>query len=482
MSQKSEVVNRFDFSHPGIWIPAYLDLNWRKARYKLLYGSRGRGATTNVVQVIAAKMLAGHMKGVMVRKVFDDIRGSQWDSIKQWTEENRIDHHFVFQKAPLEVICKSTESRLISRGMDNPNRAKSIPGLSLAWFEEADEITAEDFRQTDLSIRGDNIEQWLTFNSPPVDHWLLPRFFPGRFDDKGRFTPDLSFEREDGMFTWVKSTDPDALIMHACYKHNPFNKPSFIKAQERDRETAPESYRTAGLGLMGRLRTGMEFFPDFKESKHVEPVDYDPDKALHITLDFNSAPYMTLLVAQIHQMPMGKWRVAFLKEYTPAHPLSSTTAVCRMFREDLLNGCFKGHDAGLMYYGDASGKASTTMGTDTARHNFEVVENELRRWIDGRSDMVLKRNPPHIKARDFMAHCLTGRLPIEVSLHPDMHTTISDIVHLKQGAGGDILKEYETDPMTKVRYEKWGHCAQAMYYLVIAAFKDVYDEMESMAG
>ena len=83
MSQTKAADLEFDFSHPGLWIPTFLPLNWADARYKLLYGSRGRGGTTNVVQVIVAKMLAGQFKGMMIRKVFEDIQGSQWDSVKQ---------------------------------------------------------------------------------------------------------------------------------------------------------------------------------------------------------------------------------------------------------------------------------------------------------------------------------------------------------------------------------------------------------------
>lgn len=480
MFRKNEV-KVFDFSDPGLWVPAYLRLNWAEKRYKLLYGSRGRGGTTNVVQTIAMRMLSETMKGMMVRKVFEDIRGSQWDSFKQWAEEHNQDHNFIFQKAPLEIICKPTGSVLIARGMNNPGRAKSVPGLSLAWYEEADELSAEDFRQTSLSIRGDNIEEWLTFNSPVEGHWLLERFFPGTTDDKGKYTPDRSFETLDGMFTEVESTDKDAMIVHACYKHNPFNKQSFIDAQERDKEFSPESYRVSGLGLIGRIRTGMEFFHDFSEIRNVDVLHYDPERPIHITLDFNSAPYMTLLVSQIKQLPMGMWAVDFLKEYCFEHPLSTTKAVCEALAEDLKTGCFAGHRAGLFYYGDATGKNNSTMATEEVRHNYDTVEAILLPWMNNDSDRVLRSNPSHVKARDFMNAVFVGKMPIGVTFDKGMSTTIRDHINLKQGADGGILKEYHTDKAMGVRYEKWGHASQASYYLVIAAFPDIFSEFETLA-
>jgi phage terminase large subunit len=482
MSQQE--VQRFDFSHPGLWIPCFLHVNWRPERYKLLYGSRGRGATTNVVQVIVARMLKEQVKGMMVRKVFDDIRGSQWASIKEFVESKpALKDRFEFPKAPLGVICKTTGSELIARGMDNPGRAKSVPGLSLAWYEEADELNRDDLEQTSLSIRGENIEEWLTFNSPAADHWLLEEFFPGHHNEKGKFVPDLSFERPDGRFHFVKSRNPDAVIMHSNYLDNPFNKEPFIRKMDDMRQRSPERYRTSGLGLIGLEKTGMEFIPEFAEGKHVRANQYDPSLALHYTLDFNSAPYMTLLVAQIKQQDMGRWSVDFLKEYCLSHPLANTKAVCQAFAKDLQTGCFKGHKAGLFMYGDRSGKNKTSMATEAVRHDFDQAEAILCRWMHGNSDRVLRANPPHAKAAAFMGHCFGGRIGIDVTLDSSMHTAISDHVHLKQGADGGILKEYVTDPLTKVRYEKWGHCVQAAYYLVISAFREThYDEMEELAG
>lgn len=471
---------RFDFSHPGLWIPDYLPLNWKAKRFKLLYGSRGRGGTTNVVQCIAMRMLEAPMKGMMVRKVFDDIRGSQWDSMREWAAEKKQEHNFIFQKAPLEIICKPTGSRLIARGLDKSGRAKSVPGLSLAWYEEADELSAEDFRQTSLSIRGDNIEEWLTFNAPQMDHWLWERFFPGTRNKDGEFEPDLSFETPDGMFTDVPSTDPNAAIVHGCYKHNPFNKEPFIQLMERDRMRDPEAYRVSGLGLAGKMRTGMEFFHAFKGDRERE-IPFDPKKALHVTLDFNAMPYMTLLVSQIWQEG-DVWRVHFLKEYCPKPPFSYTKYAVGMLAKDIEEGCFQGFESGVFIYGDASGKSNSAMATEEARNNFDHVKNGLAKWKTNGWYRVLTSNPPHTKVRDFMNACFFGDTGIDITFDPSMKTTIRDIRNLKQAAGGEIWEEKTEDEDTKVKYIKYGHCSQAMYYQIISAFKGHYQHHAKKAA
>lgn len=290
-------------------------------------------------------------------------------------------------------------------------------------------------------------------------------------------------------FVLTKKNEPVALpdnikVQLTTYLSNP--DPEFREAYGKKLDGIKDEHTKSRLKYgdwMSTPRTGMEFMPDFNSAQHTGQVAYDPSLALHFTLDFNSAPYMTLLVAQIRQKDMGRWAVEFLKEYTPSHPLATTKAVCEMFARDLRDGCFKGHSAGLFMYGDKSGKSKTSMATETIRHDFDQAEAILGRWMQNNSDRVLRSNPPHVKAREFMAHCFTGRLGIDITFDRDMHNTIADHVHLKQGADGGILKEYATDPVTKVRYEKWGHCVQASYYMVISAFKEShYDELEELAA
>lgn len=290
-------------------------------------------------------------------------------------------------------------------------------------------------------------------------------------------------------FVLTKKNEPIELPPHrktvlTTYQSNPDPEFRRLYGDKLDKITDPHTKARLKYGdWKSAPRTGMEFFYAFDGLKHGSKKHaYDPAKALHITLDFNSAPYMTLLVAQIHQMPLGKQEVRFLKEYCLEHPLSTTKAVCEALHRDLLSGCFSGHNAGLFYYGDASGKNKTSMATEEVRHNYDIVENILGRWMNNYSDRVVRRNPPHVKVRDFMNDIFAGKMPVEVSFDSDMHNTIRDHINLKQGADGGILKVMVTDRKTQVRYEQWGHCSQAAYYLVVGAFWEMYEEHAALAS
>ncbi len=213
----------------------------------------------------------------------------------------------------------------------------------------------------------------------------------------------------------------------------------------------------------------------------LDEVQFDPAKTLHVTVDFNAMPYMTLLVSQIWQEG-DVWRVHFLKEYCPKPPLSYTKATVQMLADDIKGGTFQGLEAGLFYYGDASGKNNSSMATEEARNNFDHVKNGLRPWLLNGSNRVLNSNPPHTKVRDFMNACFFGDTGIDITFDPSMKTTIRDLRNLKQGADGSILEEKETDEATGVKFVKWGHASQACYYLIVSAFKGHYQHHAKKAA
>lgn len=236
-------------------------------------------------------------------------------------------------------------------------------------------------------------------------------------------------------------------------------------ADDYDRE------RLIGGNWMAMRKTGREFLHAFRSTEHVRRVQYDRSKPLHITLDFNTAPYMTLLIAQLRQDQDARWHCGFLQEICLKHPESTTEASCLALKREMEVGKYAGHNAGLFYYGDASGKAKDTLAT---YHNYDVVEKVLAKHRTSNWDKVLRANPPHTIVRDFYNSCLRGERRHYVTFDPSMTNTIADMLNVKEGADGTILKVMEKDHDTGVRAEKYGHCLQASYYLLTSAFADEF--------
>ena len=64
-------------------------------------------------------------------------------------------------------------------GMDDPEKLKSIEGVTGVWMEEATEFTQEDFEQLDLRLRGVTAyhkQITLTLNPISEQHWIKQVF------------------------------------------------------------------------------------------------------------------------------------------------------------------------------------------------------------------------------------------------------------------------------------------------------------------
>lgn len=287
----------------------------------------------------------------------------------------------------------------------------------------------------------------------PGDYWTKTRYVYGADGKRAKLPPHRKY-------------------VHLPRKENPDT--AFVASYNKQLDDMQDEYDRARLrdGDWNAVRrTGREFLHAFRRADHVKRVPYDPTQPIHITLDFNTAPYMTLLVAQLKPQPDGRWHAAFLQEICLKHPESTTEASCLALAREMETGKYAGHTSGLFYYGDASGKAKDTLAT---YHNYDIVEKVLAKWRSSSWDRVLRANPPHTIVRDFYNSTLRGERRHHVTFDPSMTNTISDMLNVKEGADGTILKVMEKDQATGVRAEKYGHCLQASYYLTCSAFAEEF--------
>jgi phage terminase large subunit len=112
--------------------------------------------------------------------------------------------------------------------MDDPEKLKSIEGITGIWMEEATEFTQEDFEQLDLRLRG--VTKYpkqivLTLNPISEQHWIKRIFFD---------------EPMKGVFT-LKTT----------YLDNTFIDDDYKMVMENKQKTNPRYYNIYALGNWG---------------------------------------------------------------------------------------------------------------------------------------------------------------------------------------------------------------------------------------
>lgn len=436
----------FDLSDPRWWVPIYIPIVHDKRPVKILFGSRNSAKSHAIALTLMHRLLSEPTRLILVRKVYDTIKDSQWQTLKDVIEMHgpEVSSHFQFTVSPLGIKV-SNGNMVLARGLDKPDKAKSVRDPNCVWFEELDQIEYEAYRDTVLSIRGSGRkEHFCSFNSPPSDHWIVEKLIPDYEE----------WEKPDGSHTYVRNDDPRHMILHTTYKHNPYADESFKDFLAHLKKTDYEEYRVQGLGLVGNSRTGEEFFANFDKYTHITEEKFnDPRFPYHLSFDFNNRPYATCLVFQI----IGN-KYKQIDEICPPPPNNTIEDIAKEFYSRYPK-CRE-----LFVYGDPTGRSASQRKSRSERRSYvDQIRHEFSRGWHNRSDRFIRKAPPLAGRRAAFREILTGRARVEYTIHNSCKNTILDFDKLKIANEGGYIKEKARDK-NKNTYEKYGHCADALTY------------------
>lgn len=164
-----------------IFIPVYKPYFKDNKRYLILYGGAGSGKSTFAAQKILLRlMIEENHRFLLIRKYQVTIKKSQFQLIQDIISQWRLGKLFSIKRSENEIVYLPNGNKIISSGMDNSEKLKSIQGITGIWIEEATELNENDFMQIDLRLRGKtkNYKQIiLTFNPTDYTNWLYNKFF-----------------------------------------------------------------------------------------------------------------------------------------------------------------------------------------------------------------------------------------------------------------------------------------------------------------
>lgn len=211
--------------------PAFVPLFKDNSRYQVAWGGAGSGKSHIVARKLLYRMLKEsdcQHKILIVRKVNRTIKRSVFTLIKNIISRWGLYDEFDFNHTDLTITYKENGSQFMFTGMDDPEKLKSIEGVTAIWMEEATEFTQEDFEQLDLRLRG--VTKYtkqiiLTLNPISEQHWIKKVFF----DDP-----------IEGCFT-LKTTFLDNAFIDDDYK----------MVMENKKKTNPRYYNIYALGNWG---------------------------------------------------------------------------------------------------------------------------------------------------------------------------------------------------------------------------------------
>ena len=146
------------------------------------YGGASSGKSHGVVQKVVLKALGEWKKPrkvLFLRKVGATLKDSIFEDVKQC-----LITYGVFDYCKVNMtdyrIKLPNDAELIFKGMDNPEKIKSIKAISDVVMEEASEFTVDDFTQLTLRLRDKGHKQkqiYLMFNPVSKTNWVFKYFF-----------------------------------------------------------------------------------------------------------------------------------------------------------------------------------------------------------------------------------------------------------------------------------------------------------------
>lgn len=191
---------------------------------EIFYGGGGSGKSVFIAQKILLKALTDKRKVLVVRKVGNSLRESCWrlflDLLSQWK---------IYSYCKVRISDMSIElpngSILLFKGLDDPEKIKSIVGITDVWIEEGTELSEEDYLQLSIRMRSQkkDMQMFLSFNPVSKSNWVYKRWF-------------------------IEEAKEKPFILHTTYKDNKFLTKQYIETLENLINTNPTYYRIYALG------------------------------------------------------------------------------------------------------------------------------------------------------------------------------------------------------------------------------------------
>lgn len=348
------------------FLPCYHHLIESQSDIDFLWGGRDSGKSRFIASILIKTCLElSYFRCVLVRKVFNTIKESQWQMIKDVATTWGVDHLFTFNINPLEIKC-ANGNRFICRGMDDKANLKSIANPSHCWGEELSQFNLDDFilLMTSLRSSNDKIKMWGSLNpeceADYNEFWLYSNFF-GKQAEKN-FTSTWSIEIPQFKDTPAQTVEFVYTSTHTTYHDNRYCKPQRAAFLEQLYYLDPYYYKVFTLGEWGNRKNSDPFCFTFNKGKHVKATSLNKSYEVKLSFDFNLNP----ITCDVYQdyVPNTIFGIESIK--------LENSDIYKLCDYIVLNykGCL------FVVTGDATGRATTALVEDGINY-YTVIKSKL---------------------------------------------------------------------------------------------------------
>lgn len=471
-------------------------------RFIFLYGGSSSAKSFSISQAIVLECIENGYNTMVFRKTGATISDSIYKSIQEAIGGLKLGAFF----KPVEGQIRCFNGSYITfKGLDDPEKIKGLESYQYVFCEEISEFDESDFKQIRKRLRGRKGQKIIAaFNPISEDHWIKKNIFEqeklvevdnhlyGKLKDNltGKI---LKKEYSEIAQKWTNSAklifnprtkeydthNPDIVIMRSTYLNNfwvvgsPDGGYGFYDAQviadfEKDKVNDYAYYQVYALGEWGTVKTGGEFFRNFEIGKHVGRFEYDERYPIHITIDNNVLPYISIGFWQIITGDVNSARqVHEIPAEDPFNTASKASEAAVEYLKDI------GYNDKVYLYGDVSTKSGNTIDDDKLSF-FDKFKDGLEKSFVVEERMP-KANPSVAMSGEFINAIYAGAIKsIDIKIDESCKVSINDYSRVKKDVNGAILKQRVKNKDTGQTYEQYGHFSDTKRYFITEAFNKEY--------
>ena len=169
--------------------------DWKYKKY-LCVGGYGSSKSYHIALKLILKCFEEKRKVLVVREVYDTHRDSTFSLFKEILEGMNLladspkekKRKVMAKESPFKLTFPNG-SEIIFKGMDKPEKLKSLNGVTIVWLEECSEIKYGGYKELLGRLRHPYLSLHFILSTNPVgtDNWVYKHFFKD-VDDTGKET------------------------------------------------------------------------------------------------------------------------------------------------------------------------------------------------------------------------------------------------------------------------------------------------------
>lgn len=238
--------------------------DWNQ-KFQFLVGGYGSSKSYHIALKLILKLLEEKRTALVIREVYDTHRESTYSLLQEIVSDLGIDHLVKCRSSPLALTFRNGSS-ILFKGLDKPEKLKSINNISIIWIEECSEVSYEGFKELLGRLRHPVLPLYMMLSTNPVgqDNWTYRHFF--RDEQLKRFVLD-----DETLYKQRTIVIKDTYYHHSTAEDNLFLPRSYVKQLDELKEYDPDLYRIARKGYFGI--NGTKVFPQFEVRQHADVLD-----------------------------------------------------------------------------------------------------------------------------------------------------------------------------------------------------------------